>query len=146
MSETPSGFIQKGNAVAEVKMTGDATKVTLAEGLKTVTSESHVVKVARQDESIAEADSLIARARLLPSVNASGSYTSLANQPADLYLGQAIPISDRYYKSYGINISRADERVVIARGGRGGRGNAQFATSTHQAPREHEDGRPGEER
>jgi GTP-binding protein len=44
------------------------------------------------------------------------------------------------------DFSRPDERVVIARAGRGGRGNAQFATSTHQAPREHEDGRPGEER
>jgi outer membrane protein TolC len=98
---------QEGNnPSADVKKMEDSTKVTLAEGLKTVTAESHVVKVAQQDEAIAEADSLIARARLLPSVNASGSYTSLANQPATLYLGQAIPVSDRYYKSYGINIQQ----------------------------------------
>ena len=44
------------------------------------------------------------------------------------------------------DFSRPDERLVIARGGRGGRGNARFATSTHQAPRECEPGRPGEER
>ncbi len=44
------------------------------------------------------------------------------------------------------DFSGPDERVVLARGGRGGRGNARFATSTHQAPREHEAGRPGEER
>ena len=44
------------------------------------------------------------------------------------------------------DFSHPDERVVIARGGRGGRGNARFATSTHQAPREHEEGKPGEER
>jgi GTP-binding protein len=40
----------------------------------------------------------------------------------------------------------ADDRMVIALGGRGGRGNARFKSSVHQAPREHEDGRPGEER
>jgi GTP-binding protein len=39
-----------------------------------------------------------------------------------------------------------DEEVVIAKGGRGGRGNQHFATSVHQAPREHELGRAGEER
>jgi len=44
------------------------------------------------------------------------------------------------------DFSTPDERIVIAKGGRGGRGNQHFATSTHQAPREHELGRPGEER
>jgi GTP-binding protein len=44
------------------------------------------------------------------------------------------------------DFSRPDERIVIAKGGRGGRGNQHFATSTHQAPKEHELGRAGEER
>jgi GTP-binding protein len=39
-----------------------------------------------------------------------------------------------------------EQEFVVARGGRGGRGNARFATSTHQTPTEHEPGRPGEER
>jgi len=44
------------------------------------------------------------------------------------------------------DFTRANDEIVIARGGRGGRGNQHFATSTHQAPREHELGRAGEER
>jgi GTP-binding protein len=38
------------------------------------------------------------------------------------------------------------QRLVVARGGRGGRGNTRFKTSTHQAPREWEPGEEGETR
>ena len=39
-----------------------------------------------------------------------------------------------------------EQEFIVARGGRGGRGNAAFTTSTHQAPREWEPGREGEMR
>jgi GTPase len=44
------------------------------------------------------------------------------------------------------DFTQPGERFVIAKGGRGGRGNQHFATSTHQAPTEHEPGHLGEEK
>ncbi|MDE2793345.1 MAG: GTPase ObgE [Gemmatimonadota bacterium] len=40
----------------------------------------------------------------------------------------------------------AEERLLVARGGRGGRGNARFTSATHQAPRRWEPGEEGQHR
>jgi GTPase len=45
-----------------------------------------------------------------------------------------------------VDFTTAGQTFVVAKGGRGGRGNARFATSTHQTPTEHEPGRAGTER
>ena len=62
----------------------------------------------------------------------------------------AVPVGTTVYDAETreelFDFTAADQTFLVARGGRGGRGNARFATSTHQAPTEHEEGKSGDER
>jgi outer membrane protein TolC len=55
--------------------------LTLLDGLRIVMEENRIVRIKQQEEKISHADTLVARSRLLPSINASYAQTLLENQP-----------------------------------------------------------------
>ncbi len=84
--------------------------ITLAQGLRLVTQDSRVVKIAQGGEAIAEADVLKARSPLLPRVNGSLSNTSLAYQPAAIFSTPqgtlTVPTSQREFYAYNLAVQQ----------------------------------------
>lgn len=67
---------------------------------------------------------------------------------ADLYLpvpSGTVVVDEQTGETMG-EVVEVGEELLVAKGGRGGRGNASFATPTHQAPREWQPGAKGEKR
>jgi GTP-binding protein len=54
-------------------------------------------------------------------------------------------LADNEERSLLADLTREGERLVLLKGGMGGRGNASYKTSTNRAPRQHQSGEQGEE-
>lgn len=92
---------------------------------------------------------LYRKRHLLAKNGGNGQNKNCSGRGADDVVIEVPPgtiISDSKTKEVICDLTKAGQRVIICHGGKGGRGNQHFATSTHQTPRHAEEGVPGEER
>ncbi len=64
------------------------------------------MKIIEYEESISEAETLLAKSRLLPEVNVLVNHTSLAHQPAAVFGPQTVNMSEKDFLSYGLTIQQ----------------------------------------
>ncbi|MFA4915890.1 MAG: TolC family protein [Syntrophales bacterium] len=80
--------------------------LTLPAGLAIVMEKSRLIKMAHYGEMASEADTRIARAKMLPDISATGGYSSLAYQPAGLFGSQMTPLSEEDFLFYSLNVQQ----------------------------------------
>lgn len=76
----------------------------------------------------------------------SSNKTGASAPPLEVEVPPGTLVYDAESGALVADLVRPSDSVVVAKGGRGGRGNARFATASNQAPRIAEKGEPGEER
>lgn len=83
-----------------------ADVLTLPDGLRLVTEENRLVKITLREEAVSEADTLLARSRMLPNINASLTQTFLTYQPEAILGPQSVPMSEKNFLSYSLSIQQ----------------------------------------
>lgn len=91
--------------------------ITISDGLRLATDNNRLIKIASFNKDIASTDTLVAKSKLLPSLNASFSQTYLAHQPGAVFDSQTAFLSKKDYLSYGINLYQTiyDFRANVSR-------------------------------
>jgi outer membrane protein len=84
--------------------TVSAELLTLPEGLRLVTQNSRLIRISLGDEKISEADSWIEKARLYPTISATAGGTALARQPGAIFGDISVPMSQKDFYAYSLNI------------------------------------------
>jgi outer membrane protein len=83
-----------------------AEPLSLAEGLKIVTAENRLVRIREQEEKTSEADTLVARARLLPNAYGSAGQSYLDHRPTVKLNNVSAPISQDTYYTYSAGVQQ----------------------------------------
>ncbi|MDA8169521.1 MAG: TolC family protein [Nitrospiraceae bacterium] len=98
MAAVLAAFFCAGNAYSEV--------LTISEGLKLATRDNRLVKIARDEEKIARSDTRMARAPMLPSVNAAYDQTFLASEPKAVFGPLTVPTSQKDFYALSVNVQQ----------------------------------------
>lgn len=83
-----------------------AEVLTLSDGLRLVTENNRQIKISGQEELISEADTLIAKSPMFPSVNASLSQTYLSDEPGAIFGEQTVPTAEKDFLSYSLSVQQ----------------------------------------
>ena len=84
----------------------DEKVISISEGLRLVTDNNRLLKIAHMNKDIASADTVIARSKLLPSIDASLNEIYFARQPGARFDSFKAFTAEKNSLSYGININQ----------------------------------------
>jgi outer membrane protein TolC len=83
-----------------------AEVLTLKDGLRLATENSRLIRIAEQEESVASADTKIAKSNLLPEITTSFSESQLAYRPGAIFGALSVPTQEQNFFAYSLDVQQ----------------------------------------